>query len=156
MNKQLAYKATRDFIRFGLLAGLLLAAPAQAESRWYDQADIDKGATLFKQNCASCHGQNAEGTADWKKTDADGNYPPPPLNGTAHAWHHNKELLKRTILEGGVKLGGVMPGFAGQLSDQDIDAVIAFFQSKWPEKRMTFLRLQVLLKTWNRLPQTTK
>lgn len=134
MNKQLAYKATRDFIRFGLLAGLLLAAPAQAESRWYDQADIDKGATLFKQNCASCHGQNAEGTADWKKTDADGNYPPPPLNGTAHAWHHNKELLKRTILEGGVKLGGVMPGFAGQLSDQDIDAVIAFFQSKWPDK----------------------
>ena len=134
MNKQRVYKAAMNLIRFGMLLGLLLATTAQAESRWYDQADIDKGATLFKQNCAACHGLNGEGTADWKKTDANGNYPPPPLNGTAHTWHHSKELLKMTILEGGARLGGLMPGFKDKLTDKEIDAVIAFFQSKWSDK----------------------
>jgi len=119
--------------RLGLLISLLFAATVQAESRWYDQATVDQGAALFSQNCASCHGTNAEGTADWKKTDANGNFPPPPLNGSAHAWHHNKELLKRTIREGGAKLGGLMPGFADKLSDKEINAVIAYFQSKWPD-----------------------
>jgi len=68
-----------------------------------------------------------------EKKDSLGNYPPPPLNGTAHAWHHDKEVLKATIEEGGVKLGGTMPAFKNILSDTDIDAAIACFQSKWPE-----------------------
>jgi thiol:disulfide interchange protein DsbC len=133
MQTQELKKVTGLLVRFGLLASLFFASTVQAESRWYDQATVDQGATLFEQNCASCHGINAEGTADWKKTDADGNYPPPPLNGSAHAWHHNKELLTRTILEGGAKLGGSMPAFAGKLSEQEIEAVIAYFQSKWPD-----------------------
>lgn len=113
----------------------LIALPpvSAAESRWYNQADVDKGSSLFKQNCSSCHGVNAEGTLDWKKTDSNGKYPPPPLNGTAHAWHHSTELLKKTIQEGGIKLGGLMPPFKDKLSDEDMDAVIAYFQSKWPD-----------------------
>lgn len=134
MSNLVACKTSRYLGRFVLLTGLLLAAPVQAQNRWYDQADIDKGATLYKQNCASCHGPNGEGTADWKKTDANGNYPPPPLNGTAHTWHHSKKLLRSTISEGGARLGGLMPGFKDKLSDKEIDAVIAFFQSKWPDE----------------------
>ena len=126
-------KATGFLIQLGMLISLVFASTVEAESRWYDQATIAQGATLFEQNCASCHGINAEATADWKKTDADGNYPPPPLNGSAHAWHHSKELLSRTILEGGAKFGGSMPGFAGKLTAQEIEAVIAYFQSKWPD-----------------------
>lgn len=133
MALQKLNKTSGLLVRLGLLISLLFTATAQAESRWYDQATVDRGATLFEQNCASCHGINAEGTADWKKTDTGGNYPPPPLNGSAHAWHHNKELLTRTILEGGAKLGGSMPAFAGKLTKQEIDAVIAYFQSKWPD-----------------------
>ena len=114
---------------------VLIALPAisAAESRWYDQATVDSGGELFKQNCVSCHGLNAEGTKDWKKTDSDGKYPPPPLNGSAHAWHHSKDLLKKTIREGGAKLGGVMPGFGEKFSDEDLDALVAYFQSKWPD-----------------------
>ena len=133
MESQKLKMTTGYSARLGLLISLLFAATVQAESRWYDQATVDQGATLFSQNCASCHGINAEGTADWKKTDANGNFPPPPLNGSAHAWHHNKELLKRTIREGGAKLGGLMPGFADKLSDEEMNAVIAYFQSKWPD-----------------------
>jgi thiol:disulfide interchange protein DsbC len=120
---------------YRLLLICLIALPSisAAESRWYNQSDVDKGSALFKQNCSSCHGVNAEGTLDWKKTDSNGKYPPPPLNGTAHTWHHSKDLLRKTILEGGARLGGLMPPFRDKLSDQDIDDVIAFMQSKWTD-----------------------
>jgi thiol:disulfide interchange protein DsbC len=123
----------KTLYRMIFITTLLLPTILQAESRWYDQSALDKGSALFKQNCASCHGENAEATPDWKKTDSNGKYPPPPLNGTAHTWHHSKDLLKKTIREGGAKLGGVMPAFEDKLSDQDMDAVIAFFQSMWPD-----------------------
>ena len=119
-----------------LLIGLLLVAGqsyAVEKERWYSDEQVSQGEQLFSQNCAACHGQNAEATADWKKTDANGKYPPPPLNGTGHAWHHDLDLLRRTVREGGAKLGGQMPAFEGVLSDMETDSVIAYFQSKWPD-----------------------
>lgn len=107
------------------------AAPVQ---HWYSPQQVQQGEVLFKQNCAVCHGQNAEATPNWKETDANGIYPPPPLNGTAHAWHHDLELLRKTVREGGQKLGGVMPPFEGRLDAEQVDAVIAYFQSKWPDE----------------------
>ena len=71
---------------------------------------------------------------NWRKTQADGSYPPPPLNGTAHAWHHPLSVLLRTIQEGGARLGGKMPEFGQTLSREEQLAAIAFFQSKWDEK----------------------
>ncbi len=102
------------------------------DNRWYGGEQLKRGEILFRENCAACHGQDAEATANWKQRDANGNFPPPPLNGSAHAWHHDLDLLRRTIREGGKSLGGVMPAFAERLDKQEIDSVIAFFQSKWP------------------------
>ncbi len=119
-----------------LLSGILLIvgqSHATENERWYSDEQVLQGERLFRQNCASCHGQNAEATADWKKADANGNYPPPPLNGTAHAWHHDLDLLRRTVREGGAKLGGQMPAFEEVLDAGEIDNVIAYFQSKWPD-----------------------
>ena len=114
---------------------LSLTGTALADSgRWYSSDQLAKGEQLFQQKCASCHGANAELTIDWKKTDANGKYPPPPLNGTAHAWHHSLQQLSETIQRGGILLGGIMPAFRSELSDADIDAVISYFQSKWPEQ----------------------
>jgi thiol:disulfide interchange protein DsbC len=114
---------------------LSLTGTALADSgRWYSPDQLAKGEQLFQQKCASCHGANAELTIDWKKTDANGKYPPPPLNGTAHAWHHSLQQLSETIQRGGILLGGIMPAFRSELSDADIDAVISYFQSKWPEQ----------------------
>ena len=120
-----------------LLAGILLIAlpgtAAPAAERWYSPDQVAAGNRLFQQHCAACHGVNAEGTADWKKTDANGNYPPPPLNGSAHAWHHSIAQLGRSIKQGGKEFGGVMPGFGAILEDHEVLELIAFFQSKWPE-----------------------
>jgi thiol:disulfide interchange protein DsbC len=116
-----------------VVAAVLVLTPARGEGRWYDQQVVEKGNRLFQQNCASCHKPNAEGTPDWKQTNEQGQYPPPPLNGSAHAWHHDMETLRRTIREGGAKLGGVMPPFEQKLTGEEIDALIAYFQSKWPD-----------------------
>ncbi len=121
-------------ITLAALAMLLSADLALAESgRWYSPNQASRGELLFRDNCSSCHGVNAEATANWKQTDSNGKYPPPPLDGSAHTWHHSLESLKLTIREGGAQIGGMMPAFEAKLNEGDMDAVIAYFQSKWPE-----------------------
>lgn len=124
----------RAFLIAGIMLGFVSNPATSTEHRWFSQTDIDAGVELFTRNCASCHGLKAEGTTEWKKTDANGNYPPPPLNGSAHAWHHPLNVLKQSIREGGSKTGGTMPGFANQFSEDQLDSLIAYFQSLWPEK----------------------
>lgn len=118
-----------------LLPGSNTANAAQSDmgTRWYSQQQASEGMALFRTHCATCHGQNAESTPNWKQPGSDGHYPPPPLNGSAHTWHHDLPLLRKTIREGGQRLGGVMPPFAHLLNAQQIDAIIAHFQSLWPE-----------------------
>jgi thiol:disulfide interchange protein DsbC len=108
---------------------------AKAENnRWYTDEQVVQGKQLFAANCARCHGKNAESVPNWRKRDANGNYVPPPLNGTAHAWHHSLGILRQTIRKGGKPVGGIMPAFEDKLSDDQIDAIIAWFQSLWSDE----------------------
>lgn len=115
-----------------------IAAPGdkqQSEAiRKMDFAQISRGGKLFQQNCAVCHGKQAEGSQNWQKMDDKGKFPPPPLNGSAHAWHHPMSVLVSTIKNGTAKIGGSMPAWKEKLSEQDIQDVIAWFQSKWPDE----------------------
>jgi mono/diheme cytochrome c family protein len=108
-----------------------LESSGEGTGRWYNTAQLAQGELLFRQHCASCHGEAAEGVANWRELDANGHYPPPPLNGTAHAWHHPLEQLRGTVRRGGVPLGGQMPPFRTLLSDTEVDAVLAWVQSHW-------------------------
>jgi len=110
------------------------ASPPVAVTRWYDAQRVSRGAEVFRQNCATCHGANAEGAPNWQKPGPDGKYPAPPLNGTAHAWHHPLVSLKDTIRNGTARLGGSMPPWRDKLSEQDVESVIAWFQSQWPDE----------------------
>jgi mono/diheme cytochrome c family protein len=101
--------------------------------RWYTEAQVESGDSLYRIHCASCHGADGSATADWRTLDPSGHYPPPPLNGTAHTWHHPLDVLDQTIENGGIAFGGVMPGFAGVLQRDDRLAIIAWFQSLWPD-----------------------
>ncbi len=102
--------------------------------RNFDPKQVAQGQALFLKNCAVCHGQNAEGTPDWRKPLANGRYPPPPLNGTAHAWHHSTDELKQFILNGGPPGEGRMPGWKGILKEQEIDDILTWIKSLWPEE----------------------
>jgi mono/diheme cytochrome c family protein len=110
--------------------------PAQAPGqRWYTRVQVERGAPLFRQNCAVCHGNEAQGLSeDWKQPLPDGNYPPPPLNGSAHAWHHPLRVLQRTIQHGGAPVGGQMPAFGQKLTEEEQLAIIAWFQEKWSDE----------------------
>jgi mono/diheme cytochrome c family protein len=119
----------------GAVGSLALSACSTEDKiagRWYSQAQVDAGGKVFAEHCASCHGKEAQGRVmNWKKPDADGNYPPPPLNGSAHAWHHPLSQLKRTIRQGGAPLGGQMPSFEGKLTEAEIKQALAWVQSHW-------------------------
>jgi len=118
---------------------LFLTTIVSAESkkmnndRWYTTNQVNKGQKLFIKNCSSCHGKQAEKTINWKKKLKDGSYPPPPLNGTAHAWHHPNSQLKRIIANGGKSYDGKMPAFKDILNKSDIETVMAYFQSFWKD-----------------------
>ena len=91
-------------------------------------------APLYRENCATCHKENAEGTPDWKTRDANGKLPPPPLNGTAHAWHHPLDILRSVVKRGGAPVGGTTPAFGEKLDEAQIDAILAWVQSHWSDE----------------------
>lgn len=109
-------------------------AAATLSGRWYTVTQVETGQTVFRTHCAGCHGLQAQGTADWRRRDAAGNLPPPPLNGSAHAWHHPLAQLIQYVRDGGVPLGGTMPAFGASLDDAEIRSAIAYFQTYWSDE----------------------
>ena len=69
--------------------------------------------------------------------DEDGHRKAPPLNGTGHTWHHDDETLHKIIKYGLAGLisdyEGKMGGFKDKLNDKDIDSVLAYIKSFWPD-----------------------
>ncbi|MEH6445396.1 MAG: cytochrome c [Oceanospirillaceae bacterium] len=102
--------------------------------RWYTASQIELGAQVFVNNCVACHGAKGQGVKTWRKPLSNGKYSPPPLNGTAHAWHHSMKNLKATVKHGGAKFGGIMPGFGDKLTAAEQEAVISYFQSQWTKE----------------------
>jgi len=103
-------------------------------SRQVDFAKVNRGGKLYQANCAECHGSQGQGAPNWRERDADGMFPPPPLNGTGHAWHHPKRMLHYVIANGSPGGQGKMPAWGDKLSDEEIDAIIEWFMSKWPDQ----------------------
>lgn len=102
--------------------------------RHHDPQKVAVGAQVFRQHCAVCHGDHGQGAPNWRQKDADGLYPPPPLNGSGHEWHHSTAALRGIIKNGSPPGKGRMPAWNGTLSDAEIDAVIEWFQSQWPDQ----------------------
>ncbi len=120
------------------------ARTAPPVSRWYTQEQVIRGYGLFQQHCATCHKPDASGAPNWKTADAQGKLPPPPLNGTGHAWHHPLALLRQIVRNGGIPMGGSMPPFKVKLDGRQIDDILAWVQSHWPDRIYT---------AWNEINQ---
>lgn len=130
----LAYSLTNAYAVHSIEDAAPVMLAHHSASAKLDPLTLESGQLMFRKNCARCHGWTAEGiTDDWSKRDENGKYPPPPLNGTAHTWHHSLNSLLGTIREGSEKIGGSMPSFKDKLNDEEAMLILIWITSLWPE-----------------------
>lgn len=125
------------------LLGLLIAAcVASAAGFGYfvsaRSGEASEGRVLYAANCANCHGANLEGQVDWMKRLPNGRLPAPPHDESGHTWHHSDKQLFTIVKMG---LAAIAPGyesdmpvFDGVLTDVQIEAVLGYIKSTWPER----------------------
>ncbi len=99
---------------------------------------VVEGEPLYAQYCASCHGVNLEGVPDWKTVQPDGKYLPPPQDSSGHTWHHPDDLLISVIIEGGDPSYSDMPPFGEILTDEEMNAILAFIKNSWGQEEREF------------------
>ena len=104
-----------------------------------DRAAIKLSQTIYKDDCASCHGINLECQIGWQTKIADGRRLAPPHEETSHTWHHPDELLYNMTKYGfeemlGKKYPNNMPVYEDILSDGELLAVLGYIKSTWPEQ----------------------
>ncbi|MCZ4260087.1 cytochrome c [Limimaricola sp. G21655-S1] len=102
-------------------------------------AAAEDGRQLYLDNCASCHGADLEGQPDWRWPLPSGRLPAPPHDATGHTWHHPDRVLREIILRGTAAVVGNgyesdMPGFEGLLTEAEVDAILDYLKSEWPER----------------------
>ncbi len=118
---------------------LLVVGYAAHAERITDEKILQTGQSLFMENCAVCHGDKAQGVVeDWQTPDADGKYPAPPLNGSAHTWHHSLKGLMNTVSNGTQSIGGNMPAWKDKLTQDERLAIIVWLTSLWPDEIYAF------------------
>jgi mono/diheme cytochrome c family protein len=104
-------------------------------------ASLERGARLFQENCALCHGPEGQGHPDWQTP---GVVAAPPLNGTGNEWKRSRaEMI--AIVQTGAKRNGVavMPGWKDRLTDAEIADIVSWFQALWsPEAYAKWQRAQ--------------
>jgi hypothetical protein len=91
-------------------------------------------------------------TLPWKKsrrstelenTTSTGKMPAPAHDKTGHTWHHtDKALLVVTKLGlkpfAGENYESDMPAFEGILRDEEIESILAYIKSTWPERERAY------------------
>ena len=118
----------------------VLAEKNRVVLRDNDPAIVALGANVYEANCASCHGADLEGQANWRSPGEDGRLPAPPHDETGHTWHHDSDTLFQLTKYGVSTLindpdyASNMPIYDGVLSDEEIIAVISYIKSTWSEE----------------------
>lgn len=103
------------------------------------EPDLQRGAQVYADYCAACHGVNLEGQPNWRVRKEDGKLPAPPHDETGHTWHHpDQQLFEITKYGSEAMIGGGyqsdMMGFGEVLTDEEIRDVLAYIKSRWPER----------------------
>ncbi len=112
-----------------------LARQQSLLARGLDLDQVESGRQVYEQHSAGCHGKEGKGQpGDWRVKRANGMYPPPPLDDSAHAWHHATPVLRKAIEEGSPPGMGDMPPWKGKLTDRQIDDLIVYIKSLWSDE----------------------
>lgn len=111
--------------------------PIGAEAESIDFGEYLQGRSIFKSQCAPCHGNTGRGNGPWGK-----DMPVQPRNfrvgifkyrSTPMGFQPTDEDLRRTIKRG--VSGTAMPTFAKTLSDRNLNAILVLIKSFSPRWR---------------------
>lgn len=121
------------------LGGTAVQAQDAGLLPWRDPGAVARGAGLYAEYCAACHGADLAGAPDWQRPDARGRMPAPPHDASGHTWHHPDALLFRITKYGTAAVVGDgyqsdMAGFGEVLDDDQILEVLAYIKSTWPRQ----------------------
>ena len=134
-------------IMLGLLGAVVAVAALAAAGTvlWPRAAPVDlaRGAALYAEHCAACHGADLEGEPDWQTPHPDGRLRAPPHDATGHTWHHADAVLFAITKHGSAAVigGGYesdMIGFGDVLSDAEIRDVLGFIKASWPPRERAY------------------
>lgn len=134
---------TPALILLGVYWVSTLAVQSPGASLSIDRAapeQLAQGKAIYDQVCAACHGINGEGQPNWRQPDAQGVYPAPPHNSEGHTWHHPDDVLLDIIAQGGTMPTSAMPGFAGQLTQNEMQLVLDYIKTFWGATEAAFQR----------------
>lgn len=125
-------------LTIGIAGGYLWAQNGSATKKEVSNLSpklVAKGERLYKKNCIACHGEKGigENPRDIYAKDEKGNYVAPPLNESAHAWHHTDEQLVAIILDGSFR-NPRMIAWKTQLPKDDVGALVEYIKSLWSER----------------------
>lgn len=121
----------RWFFGFLILSSGLLVACGTVQATPTPSATPDpvmQGREVFLRVCAECHGQNGEGYANELSA--------PALDASEHAWHHPDQQIHDWITNGKLGLGREMPALGDQLTEEEIEAVIAYLHTLWTPEQL--------------------
>ena len=97
--------------------------------------DAQRGAALYSENCASCHGADGRGQNPARPQ---GSIAPeqegwiaPALDMRGHCYQHPRKELIGMIRNGSALQGSTMVGFKSKLSDEQIGAVVTYLETLW-------------------------
>ncbi|MDN3519066.1 c-type cytochrome [Aquisalimonas lutea] len=126
-------------VTLGTFAGITVADDSKPPS--LSDELVERGQEIYQESCASCHGANGEGAANWQERNSLGELPAPPHDEDGHTWKHSDALLYRMVRDGWRHPFNetdrlTMPSFEAVLSPQEIRAVIMYLKTLWtPEQR---------------------
>lgn len=118
---------------------IYLKPPTSISLQPYNATIVAQGKQIYLESCASCHGVDLKGQANWTDRNAEGKLPAPPHDPSGHTWHHGDSILFDLTKRGPAKIIGAdyktdMPGFEGILGDDEIIAALSYIKSTWPQE----------------------
>lgn len=131
-------QATGPASGLAILAAAVFGLAACSDRNAPAPFSLMEGETIYKVECASCHGLKGEGQADWRTRRPDGKLPAPPHDASGNTWQHPMAQLvaitKFGMTPPNAPAGYIsdMPAFAGKLTDQQIENVLVYIEHQWP------------------------
>ena len=107
-------------------AGLMVGQIKPSSGSLTASAEPARGKQLYDQYCVACHGVEGRGQPGWQLQPRGA----PPLDSSAHAWHHEDAQLLTMILDKPAP-DSLMPAWRGVLSRDDALHIVAYMKSLW-------------------------